>query len=212
MAGFHYGEIGDAISPGDRALEAGNVRWMRWILRLWLIVFAGAGFGADEVDFQRDIRPLLSDRCFKCHGFDDETRDAGLGLHSFAEATRDLGGYRAVVPGDASASEMVARLVSDDPEEAMPPAKANKPRFTPEEVDLVRRWIDQGAKYEEHWAFVKPVRPALPEVGKSGSAHPIDRFLDAAREGKALPPTLNGEAGPHALIRRLSYDLRGLPP
>jgi hypothetical protein len=165
---------------------------------------------ADEVDFQRDIRPLLSDRCFKCHGFDEEMQEADLGLHTFAAATRDLGGYQAIKPGESAASELVSRLVSEDPKEVMPPPKSNKPRFSPEEVALMKRWIDQGAKYEEHWSFKKPVRPEVPAKGESHSDHPVDRFLDAKRAGKELP--LNGPADPHTLIRRLSYDLRGLPP
>ncbi len=181
-----------------------------WFCRLLAAVLPASCLHAQEVSFQRDIRPLLSDRCFKCHGFDEEAREAGLGLHSFAAATRDLDGRRAVVPGDSAASELVARLVAEDPDEAMPPPKSNKPRFSPEEVALMKRWIDEGAKYEEHWAFVKPVRPPLPEVGESGSAHPVDRFLDAALAGGGLP--LNGPADPRTLVRRLSYDLRGLPP
>ncbi|MCB1205897.1 MAG: PSD1 domain-containing protein [Verrucomicrobiae bacterium] len=168
------------------------------------------GVLAEEIDFQRDIRPLLSDRCFKCHGFDEETQEADLGLHTFASATRDLGGYQAIKPGDSTTSELIARLISDDPKEVMPPPKANKPRFSAEEVALMKRWIDQGAKYEEHWAFEKPVRPGLPPVGESRSDHPVDRFLDQKRVGKDLP--LNGPVDPHTLIRRLSYDLRGLPP
>ncbi len=175
-----------------------------------VLVSLGGGAAAQEVDFQRDIRSLLSDRCFKCHGFDEEMQEADLGLHTFATATRDLGGYRAIAPGDSAASELVARILSDDPSEVMPPPKANKPRLSPEEVALVRRWIDGGAKYEEHWAFVKPTRPEAPEIGESGSSHPVDRFLDAARAGKDLP--LNGPADPRTLVRRISYDLRGLPP
>ncbi len=166
---------------------------------------------AQEVSFQRDIRPLLSDRCFKCHGFDDETREADLGLHLFEEATRDLGGYQAIKPGDAESSELIARLISDDPEEVMPPPKSNKPRFTASEVDLMKRWIAQGSKYEQHWAFVKPVRPEVPAAVKgSTSAHPVDRFLDARLAENGL--SANGKADPYTLIRRLSYDLRGLPP
>lgn len=178
--------------------------------RFFAAILAVPGLHAQEVSFQRDIRPLLSDRCFKCHGFDEETQEADLGLHTFAAATRDLGGYRAVAPGDSAASELIARLVSDDPGEVMPPPKSNKPRFSPEEVALMKRWIDGGAKYEEHWAFVKPVRPPLPEARESGSGHPVDRFLDAGRAGSGLP--LNGPADPRTLVRRLSYDLRGLPP
>jgi len=159
-----------------------------------------------EVSFQRDIRPLLSDRCFKCHGFDDETREADLGLHLFEEATRDLGGYQAVKPGNAAASEIVARLISDDADELMPPPKSNKAKFSEAEVALMKRWIDQGAKYEQHWAFIKPVRPEVP----AGEGHPIDRFLQGLLAESGLE--VNGRADPYTLIRRLSYDLRGLPP
>jgi hypothetical protein len=162
--------------------------------------------GAQEVSFQRDIRPLLSDRCFKCHGFDDEMREADLGLHLFEEATRDLGGYRAVAPGDSAASELIARLISDDADEVMPPPKSNKPKFSEAEVALMKRWIDQGAKYEQHWAFIKPVASAVP----AGEGHAIDRFLAGPLAASGLE--VNERADPYTLIRRLSYDLRGLPP
>lgn len=174
-----------------------------------LLIGSGASLlRGEDVDFQRDIRPLLSDRCFKCHGFDDESREADLGLHLFEEATRDLGGYQAVKPGDINASELIARLISDDPDEVMPPAKANKPRFSAEEVDLMERWIEQGAKYERHWAFEKPSRPELTESEKV--KHPVDQFLDKAIEKAGIKAM--EQADPFALIRRLSYDLRGIPP
>ncbi len=173
-----------------------------------LIVFSGTALCSDDVDFQRDIRPLLSDRCFKCHGFDDEAREADLGLHLFEEATRDLGGYQAVKPGHPEDSEIIARLLSDDPDEKMPPASANKPGFSPAEVDLIRRWIEQGAEYERHWAFEKPTRPPLPDA--ESEQHPVDRFLDRSIKKAGLVAT--GKADPHTLIRRLSFDLRGIPP
>jgi hypothetical protein len=176
-------------------------------LLIFGVLIGSAVSGASaEVSFQRDIRPLLSDRCFKCHGFDDATREADLGLHLFDEATRDLGGYQAVKPGNASASELIARLISDDADEVMPPPKSNKPRFTEAEVALMKRWIDEGAKYEQHWAFVKPVAPAVP----AGEGHAIDRFLAGPLAESGLE--VNGPADPYTLIRRLSYDLRGLPP
>lgn len=177
------------------------------VSRVFLIVLLPV-LASAEIDFSRDIRPLLSDRCFKCHGYDDETREADLGLHLFEEATRDLGGYQAIKPGDPEKSEILARLTAEDPEEVMPPAEANKPRFTKEEVALIRQWIEEGAKYEKHWSFVPPEKPELPDG--DNKAHPIDRFLDAKIEEKRLEA--NGEAAPHTLIRRLSYDLRGLPP
>ena len=161
-----------------------------------------------EIDFSRDIRPLLSDRCFKCHGYDDETREADLGLHLFEEATRDLGEYQAIKPGFPEASEILDRLTAEDPDEVMPPAKANKPRFSNAEVELIRQWIAEGAKYEKHWSFVPPKKPDLP--GEEGDQNPVDRFLDETISAKNLEK--NGVAAPHTLIRRLSYDLRGLPP
>jgi hypothetical protein len=174
------------------------------------IMLVGPTFAADEVSFARDIRPLLSDRCFKCHGFDEETKEADLGLHNFDEATRDLGGYHAILPGNPDASEVIARLIAEDPDDVMPPPAANKPRFSDEEVELMRRWIDQGAKYETHWAFEKP---KMPEVPPGDAEHPIDRFLDARVEASDLE--VNERADPYTLIRRLSIDLdwmgRALP-
>ncbi len=167
-----------------------------------------ASVASAEIDFSRDIRPLLSDRCFKCHGYDDETREADLGLHLFEEATRDLGGYQAITPGSPDSSEILDRLTSDDPDVVMPPAKANKARFSEDEVELIRQWIEEGAKYEKHWAFAPPEKPDPP--GEGYDKHPVDRFLDAKIEEKDLRK--NRSAPPHTLIRRLSYDLRGIPP
>ncbi|MEX2580693.1 MAG: PSD1 and planctomycete cytochrome C domain-containing protein [Verrucomicrobiales bacterium] len=175
----------------------------------FFLLFAVADKAGAEVDFSRDIRPLLSDRCFKCHGYDDATREADLGLHLFAEATRDLGGYRAVEPGRPEESEILARLAADDPDDAMPPPSANKPRFSEDEIALIREWIDQGANYDKHWAFVPPTKPAVPE-SPANSDHPIDRFIDGKIEENGLEAS--GRADPRTLIRRLSYDLRGLPP
>ncbi len=166
----------------------------------------------EPVDFSRDIRPILSDRCFKCHGFDDETREADLGLHTFEFATEDLGGYQAIKPGDPDASEIMVRMMTDDPDDVMPPAKANKPRLSPEELDLFRRWIAQGAKYQQHWAFENPVQADPPKVTdpKVAVRNPIDQFVLARLAGENLSPS--PEAEPHTLIRRLSLDLIGLPP
>ncbi len=161
--------------------------------------------GEDEVDFSRDIRPLLSDRCFKCHGFDDASREADLGLHTFDQATRDLGGYRAIAPGDVSASEVIARLTSDDPDEMMPPPAANKPKFSAEELAKVKQWIKGGAKYEELWSLKAPKKADVPDSDKA-----IDFFVDRKLAGKQLKA--NPKADSHTLIRRLSLDLTGLPP
>ncbi|MCB1063424.1 MAG: PSD1 domain-containing protein [Verrucomicrobiae bacterium] len=178
---------------------------------LFLVTLASAS-GDEPVDFSRDIRPILGNRCFKCHGFDDHTREADLGLHTFEHATRDLGGYFAIKPGDPEASNIIERMMSDDPDEVMPPPKANKPKLSPEELDLFRRWIAQGAKYQEHWAFEKPIRPKLPgdEAANPAIKNPIDSFVRRRLDQENLGPA--PEADPITLIRRLSLDLIGLPP
>ncbi|MCB1092302.1 MAG: DUF1549 domain-containing protein, partial [Verrucomicrobiae bacterium] len=167
---------------------------------------------ASQVDFSRDIRPILSDRCFKCHGFDDQKREADLALHTREFAIVDLGGYRAVDPGKPDASEIIARMITDDPDEVMPPPKANKPRLSEKEIALFRRWIAEGARYEQHWAFVPPTKPAVPNVSATGAVirNPIDAFVvdRLARENLSPAP----EADPQTLIRRVSLDLIGLPP
>jgi hypothetical protein len=164
------------------------------------------------VDFSRDIRPILSDRCFKCHGFDDNTRDADLGLHTFEFATADLGGYRAIDPGKPDTSEIIARITSTDPDEVMPPPKANKPKLSEKEIALFRQWIAEGAQYEQHWAFVAPEKAAPPEIRdpKFLIRNPIDAFVAARLQKEGLSPS--PPADPHTLIRRVSLDLIGLPP
>ena len=159
-----------------------------------------------DIDFSRDIRPILADRCFKCHGFDDKTREADLGLHNFSAATRDLGGYRAIAPGDATTSEIIERMLSDDPDEVMPPSKANKPKLTAEEVALFRQWINEGAKYEQHWAFVPP-REALAGRDLPDS---IDGFVKKRLADNDLSASPQADA--HTLVRRVYLDLIGLPP
>lgn len=184
------------------------MRRLSVLIPAFLVLGFFSRLGAEEkVSFSEQIRPLLSDRCFKCHGFDDETREADLGLHTHDAATRDLGGYRAIDLGSPEASEVLLRLVSDDPDDVMPPPSSNKPKFSPEEVELVRRWIEQGAEYETHWAFEKPVRPDLPE---GDATHPVDRFVDERLAEAGIAK--NDRADPSTLLRRLSYDLRGVPP
>ena len=158
------------------------------------------------VDFARDIKPLLSDRCFKCHGPDSETREADLRLDLRANAVE-----AAIVPGDVEESELYHRITSDDPDEKMPPVDSNRTALTPDEIALVRRWILQGAKYAEHWAYVRPVMPAVPLTREPQQvANPVDAFLQARlqKEDLASAP----EADRRTLIRRLSFDLLGLPP
>jgi hypothetical protein len=168
---------------------------------------------AADVDFTRDIKPILSNRCFFCHGPDEEERQGGtdgLRLDTRDGATEDLGGHAAVVAGDVVSSGLIERVLSRDPDSVMPPPDHGQ-RLTPAEVELLKQWIEQGAKYAEHWSYVRPVRPQLPNVQASEwPRNEIDRFLLSRLEEQGLAPA--EEADKATLIRRLSLDLIGLPP
>jgi hypothetical protein len=165
---------------------------------------------AQPVRFNRDIRPILSNHCFACHGPDQANRKARLRLDRQHDAFADRGGYHILVPGKFQESELYLRITAPDPAERMPPEKANKP-LTRAEIDLLRRWIEKGAHWEDHWSRVAPKRPELPEVANQAwPRNAIDRFVLAAMEGHALTPA--PEADRRTLIRRLSFDLTGLPP
>ena len=142
--------------------------WMTpWRSSLATIVFvahaSSAVLAADAVEFQRDIRPILSGNCFACHGPDDESREADLRLDLENEAFGDLGGYRAIVAGNPEASELFRRIDAKDADERMPPPKSGK-SLTPEQIALIRRWIEEGAAWQSHWSFVAPRRPEPPQV------------------------------------------------
>ncbi|WP_345318724.1 DUF1553 domain-containing protein [Novipirellula rosea] len=173
--------------------------------------FAIAGFAfpakADEVEFNRDIRPIFSDTCFKCHGPDANTREAGLRLDQREAAVEDLGGYAAIVPGNADESDAVARIESDDPELRMPPPDSGLV-LTADQRLRVRQWIDQGAKYQRHWAFEPITRPTVPAEFASHGA--IDAFVLKRLKQANLEPL--GPASPATQLRRVSLDLTGLPP
>jgi hypothetical protein len=170
------------------------------------VLLAVSGVFADEISFNRDIRPLMSDTCFHCHGFDAKTREAGLRLDLRNEAVKKTEeGVLPIVPGDPDRSEIILRIF--DEEDPMPPEKAHKP-FSPEQKELFRRWVAEGAKYEPHWAYAPLKRPTLPS-GKE-TLNPIDAFVLAKLEGKGIQPSL--EAPAYQLRRRLHLDLVGLPP
>ncbi len=167
--------------------------------------------GTQKVGYARDIRPILADKCFSCHGPDAKQRKGKLRLDNHRDATAPASsGSPAIVPGKAEESELYQRITSDDPEERMPPAKTGKP-LTPTEVARIKTWIGQGAEYQGHWAFVPPVRPELPSVKNAGwCRNPIDRFILARLEAEGLSPS--PQADKVTSIRRLSLDLIGLPP
>ena len=162
--------------------------------------------GAPALDYNRDIRPILSENCFYCHGQDANKRQADLRLDDRKVAI-DVG---AIVPDDPAASELVARINATDPLEQMPPPKSNR-RLSPEQKQRLERWIAEGANYSPHWAFVPPSRPAEPAVKRSAWVrNPIDRFVLAKLEAEGMSPS--PEADRATLIKRLSIDLTGLPP
>lgn len=163
------------------------------------------------VDFNHDIRPILSDNCFACHGPDDKERKAKLRLDVRADALKPAkSGEPAIVPGDVSKSHLIARILTKDADEVMPPPKTGK-KLTPQQIELLKRWVQEGAKFEGHWAFSKPERPVLPVVkDQKWVRNEIDRFILARLEKEGLKPT--SEADKTTLIRRVTLDLTGLPP
>ena len=177
-----------------------------------LLLFAGMVFcsaSAETVSFNREIRPILSDNCYACHGFDPNTREADLRLDTFEGATADNDGVIAIMPGDVEKSELWRRIHSTDADEVMPPPETHK-KITKEQKEKLRRWIEQGAPYEKHWSYVPPAA-AIPAVKQADwPRNPTDQFVLAHLEEKGLKPS--PEAGKEALIRRVTLDLTGLPP
>lgn len=161
---------------------------------------------AVEIRFNQDIRPILAENCFYCHGQDANKRQADLRLDDREAAIV----YGAIEPGDADASELIARIMSDDPDTLMPPPDSNR-QLSASEKDLLKQWIDQGAPFETHWAFVAPVRPTPPEVDdQEWPKGAIDRFVLAKLNAEGLSPSPQADRA--TLIRRLHADLTGLPP
>ncbi|MEO6725044.1 MAG: DUF1553 domain-containing protein [Blastocatellia bacterium] len=166
------------------------------------------------IDFNRDIRPILSDKCFACHGPDANAKKIKLRLDSEAAATADLGsGRHAIIPGDIEHSQLVRRITATDDAMRMPPPHmvASGRKLTDAEIQLLTEWIKQGAKWQQHWSFIAPVKSALPLVKNSAwPKNAIDYFVLAKLEQEGLQPS--PEADRATLIRRLSFDLTGLPP
>jgi len=161
-----------------------------------------------DIDFTRDIGPILSERCLRCHGPDEEARAGGLRLDEYTTAIEERGGRRAIAPGSPEASELIARIKSDDPSRRMP---LGGDRLDERQIELLEEWISAGAEYERHWAYEKPERPQPPLVPDSGWArNPIDRFILNKLDAAGLRPS--AEAEPAVLMRRLYLDLIGLPP
>lgn len=172
------------------------------------------GLAADPavptVRYNRDVRPILSDRCFHCHGPDAAARQAELRLDQSADATADRDGHRAIVPGEPANSELIRRILSKDDDQRMPPPDSGT-SLTAKEIDILQRWIQSGAEYQRHWSFIPPERPPLPDMeNELRATNAIDRFVLAKLKREGLEPST--EANAAMLVRRMSLDLTGLPP
>ena len=183
--------------------------------------------GAAKVSFNREVRSILSEACYRCHGPDRHARQAELRLDTREGALADLGGHAAIVPGKSAASELIKRITSTDPEQRMPPPSAEH-QLTAEQIKLLTRWIDEGAEYQAHWSFLPPTAAEPPPLDKSlfdkltpqpearaamaeaWNANAIDRFVAAKLKEEGLAPSR--EADRATLLRRVSFDLTGLPP
>jgi hypothetical protein len=170
-------------------------------------LFSAGLAGAAEISFDRDVRPILAEHCFACHGPDAASREADLRLDLREGAIADRDGTRAVVPGNIGASELMTRIRSTDPDVIMPPPETNKP-LTDAQKAILEQWIAAGAEYEGHWAYRPLVRPALP--AGAAAENPVDAFVDAALAARGIAPA--PEADRVTLARRLAFDLTGLPP
>ncbi len=184
-------------------------------IRCFLVAFcaasatAGAFAGELEVSFNRDIRPILSDKCFACHGPDAGQREADLRLDQRESATAKRDDDRVIVPGNTEASTLLHRVSTPDVDELMPPPDEGQP-LTAAEIDLLRRWIEQGAPYQTHWSLTPLTRPPVPDANDKRGRNPIDAFVEQRLRQEGVRPA--AQADPRVLVRRLSFDLTGLAP
>jgi len=181
-----------------------------WDFAVLAVLVVPSLCAGDSVEFNRDIRPILSDRCYACHGPDQAARKSKLRLDTEAGAKADLGGHFGIVPGDVDKSELVKRI-SATGGTRMPPPWSGAPKLSEKDIDLLVRWIRQGAKWERHWSFIPPVRPELPAVSDPHwPKSAIDYFVLSRLDAEGLKPS--PEADRRTLIRRVTLDLTGLPP
>ena len=194
--------------------------WTRYLTCLLMVLGAtrlfaadapAQGIGTPPLDYSRHIRPILSNYCFKCHGPDEKVRKGGLRLDLREAALMPAtSGDKAIIPGQPAASELIARITSTDPTQVMPPPDTNK-KLTPQEIELLQQWIQQGADYKLHWSYLKPQRPVLPEIqNRAWPRTALDHFILHRLEKAGSKPA--PEADRATLIRRLTLDLTGLPP
>src|SRR5579864_1611584 len=185
-----------------------------YYLKLCLLLLAVASFAiaaSARVEFNRDVRPILSDKCYTCHGPDAAAKHVPFRLDSESASKAELsGGRRAIVAGSPDSSEIIRRITAATQGLRMPPISSGL-KLSDAEIDTLRQWIAQGGEWQKHWSFIPPVRPALPEVKNTAwPRNPIDRFILQRLEHEGLRPS--HEASRETLIRRVSLDLTGLPP
>src|SRR5437016_29509 len=205
-------------APAPRPIDSAGRLYATILLSFLLLAYCSRPAQAQpvtatspKIDFNREIRPILTENCFKCHGPDPGARKAGLRFDVRAEALKPVkSGAVPIVPGAPEKSAMVARITASDSQKRMPPAQTGK-KLSSTQIESLRHWIAAGAAYAPHWSYVKPVRPALPDVkNKAWPRNPVDQFILARLEREGLKPS--PPADRHALIRRVSLDLTGLPP
>ena len=196
-----------------------------FLIGLFMLLFSSCGYDMpedvklayeklpEEIDFNFDVKPILSDKCFACHGPDSKKREKKVRLDIEEEAFQALGkdkSYHAIVRGNVAKSVAVTRILSEDPETVMPTPNSHL-KLTATEKAIIIKWIEQGAKYEKHWSFIKPEKRELPEIkNKNWAKTPIDYYVLEKLEAKKIEPA--AQATKETLIRRVSFDLRGLPP
>ncbi len=183
-----------------------------FFLAVWSLTFCFLPRSSDaaDIDFNREVRPILSEACFQCHGPDAEHREAELRLDIAADALAKLDDHYAIVPGNLAESSVVARITTTDSDLLMPPPDSER-KLAPSQIEIIKKWIQQGAEYEQHWAFQKIRNPQPPAVKqKAWVRNGIDAFVLKRLEGKGIAPS--AEADRYTLIRRVTIDLTGLPP
>lgn len=179
----------------------------RVLILAGLLIAAPITAAEKKISFSRHIKPILAGKCYACHGPDEAERKGEFRLDDRASALEK----HVFKPGNGKESEIILRVTSADPEMKMPPVTSKKPALTEQEIELIRKWIDQGAEYDKHWSYLKPIRAAVPVVKDAAwPAGDIDRFILAGSEEAGLKPS--PEADKRTLLRRLSFDLTGLPP
>ncbi len=200
--------------PARAATLFRRANFVSRLLCAFLSTYAVTGFAQSTpeqpVSFARDVRPILSDRCFQCHGPDRLTREADLRLDREDSVMQERDGRRIAVPGKPGQSELIRRLTTHDDDEVMPPRDSGR-TLKPEEIDIIRKWVQQGAKWEKHWSYITPQRPDVPVVSNpEWPQNSIDNFVLARLQNEKLTPS--PQADRRTLARRLALDLTGLPP